>query len=126
MPQRFVEVVDVAAEASSTLASLLASGRGAVEALNLSYGGDALRDALSFYNVKENKIPWLEPIAEALGGTTPRPAGTSKALLLAGVGIILIREFYIQLYVRAMLRRSGRTCSLGGGGGGAAPRPSPE
>lgn len=111
----------MAAEASSTVANLLASGRGLAgtlsfnvsDYLNVTSGGDALRAALASYNITNfdawRNLAWFGPLGAALNETTPAPEGTSRVLLMAGTSIVLVRELYVRWRVRALLRRwSGR------------------
>lgn len=85
---RFVEVVDVSAEASSTVAALLASGQGLVgklsfnvsEYLNTSYGRDVLLSTLTAYNVTPDwgrlamgRAGWRAQHHASRRASTPRP-----------------------------------------------------
>lgn len=125
MPARFVEVVDVGAEASSTVAALLASGQGLVGTLsfnlsdyvNASCGGDALREALALYNVTLDwdawrQFAWAGPLGVALNITAPDvapPPTTARHMLLVGASIWAARELYVRWRVRRAIReRSGR------------------
>jgi hypothetical protein len=116
---RFVEVVDVSAEASSTVAALLASGQGLVgklsfnvsEYLNTSYGRDVLLSTLTAYNVTPDWDDWQwAGLAGALNITPPDvpvPRGPARHLLLVGVAMVLLREAAVRWRVRRLHKRYG-------------------
>ena len=116
---RFVEVVDVSAEASSTIASLLASGESLAgrlafnvsEYLNSTYGREALLAALNAYNVTPdwNDVQWTD-LANTLNITppdVPAPRGAARHLILMGIALICSREMIVRWRVRRLLRRYG-------------------
>ena len=123
MPARFVEVVDGVAEASSTLAQLLASGRGLVGTLSFNASdylnatsSDALLDALRAYNLT---LDWnaywsdggaLGALVRSLNITDPEvpaPAGPARHLLLVGASLLVSRELYVAVRARRVLRQYG-------------------
>ena len=124
MPARFVEVVDVGVEASSTVAALLASGRGVVgqisfnltEALGLGENAtpsDVLWSALEAYNVTFDTLPtdWAEALrAAGLDITTHDayvPVGRARVYLGAALVLVLTREAFVRWRVRRMLKAYG-------------------
>ncbi|MGZ0213953.1 MAG: hypothetical protein ACKVI4_15875 [Actinomycetales bacterium] len=121
MPARFAEVVDVGAEASGTVAALIASGRGFAGQLsfNLTRYFDSLHDtdslwqALSSYNVTLDTIPtdWAEALrAAGLDVAAPDeyvPEGRARFYLTAGLVLLLTRELYVRWHVRRMLKAHG-------------------
>lgn len=120
MPQpRFVEVVDVSAEAATSIASLLASGSGLVnklsfnvsDYLNTTYGRDTLLATLSAYNVTPDwdDFQWAG-IAGSINLTAPdvpAPRGAARHLLLFGLCLLLSREAVLRWRVRRVLRKYG-------------------
>ena len=120
MPQpRFVEVVDVTVEASTTIASLLASGQGLVgklsfnvsDYLNTTYGRDSLMTALDAYNITPNWDDWefagLASAIDILPPDTPAPRGAARHLLLLGVLMLLSREAIVRWRVWRLMRKYG-------------------
>jgi hypothetical protein len=126
MPARFVEVVDVGAEASSTLASLLAQGQALVGTLSFNLSNylnassvniDSLREAFSAYNITVDSLPddWRDwalngSIGAALNQTgveIPSLHGSARRLVFAGVALIIAREIYVQWSTRRVLNRYG-------------------
>lgn len=120
MPQpRFVEVVDVSAEASSTIAALLASGQGLVgklsfnvtDYLNSTYGRDALLAQLGAYNITPNWDDYqFVSLASALNITppdVPAPRGAARHLLLVGILMLMSREAILRWRVKRLLRMYG-------------------
>ena len=120
MPQpRFVEVVDVTAEASSTIASLLASGQGLVgklafnvsDYLNTSYGRDALLSTLAAYNATPDwdDFQWAR-LASTLNITQTEelaPRGAARHMLLLGLALMGTRELIVRWRVSRMMRKYG-------------------
>ena len=119
MPQpRFVEVVDVGAEASSTLASLLAAGHGLVGKLSFnisdyinSTNPQALLDAFAQYNLTIDALP-VEYLAwaESINLTAHQdyvPVGRSRHYLLIGIAILVAREMYVRVRTTKLLRQHG-------------------
>lgn len=120
MPQpRFIEVVDVSAEASSTIAALLASGKGLVgqlsfnvtDYLNTSLGRDTLMRQFEAYNITPDWDDWeLAGLADALNITpppVPAPRGAARHLLLFGILMVASRELVLRWRVRRLLRKHG-------------------
>lgn len=120
MPARFAEVVDVGAEASGTVAALIASGRGVAGQLSFNltqyfnlHDTDSLWQALSSYNVTLDTIPadWAEALhAAGLNVTAPDeyvPEGRARFYLTAGLTLMLTRELYVRWHVRRMLKARG-------------------
>ena len=115
MPQpRFVEVVDVGAEASSTIASLLASGQGLVgklsfnitDYINTTYDRDTLLEKLAFYNVTE--LP--ASLVSALNLTEHEeyvPIGRARQYLLVAIALFALREVYMRVRIRKVLKQYG-------------------
>jgi len=111
MPPRFVEIVDVGAEASSTIAALLHSGQNALSSLNFDFSRyinenttDALVAALQHYNLTLDAIPkdWN------LNFSVPNedaPEGRSKNYLLIGLAVVLARELIVTWRVSCLLSR---------------------
>jgi len=120
MPQpRFVEVVDVSAEASSTIAALLASGQGLVgklsfnvtDYLNSTYGREALMEQLGAYNITPNwdDFQWAS-LADTLNISAPdvpAPQGAARHLLVIGIAMLLSRELVLRWRVKRLLMRYG-------------------
>jgi hypothetical protein len=120
MPQpRFVEVVDVSAEASSTIAALLASGQGLVgklsfnvtDYLNSTYGREALMKQLGVYNITPNwdDFQWVG-LADSLNISAPdvpAPRGAARHLLIVGLAMLMSRELVLRWRVTRLLRRYG-------------------
>jgi len=120
MPARFVEVVDVSAEASSTIATLLARGSGLVGQLSFNISDylngttvDALWDTLAAYNVSTDALP--ADLGEALRAAGIRvdapeeyvPEGRARAYMLTGLALLMSRELYVRWRVSRMLRGHG-------------------
>ena len=119
MPQpRFVEVVDVGAEASSTIASLLAAGQGLVGKLSFnisdyvnSTNPQSLLDAFAEYNLTIDALPtdylaW----AESINLTNHKeyvPVGRARHYLLIGLTILAVREMYVRVRTTKLLRQHG-------------------
>ena len=119
MPQpRFVEVVDVGAEASSTLASLLAAGHGLVGKLSFNFteyinstNPQDLLIAFAKYNLTIDALPaeYLE-WAQSINLTAHQdyvPVGRSRHYLLFGIAILVVREMYVRVRTRKLLRQYG-------------------
>ena len=114
MPPRFVEVVDVGAEASLTVAAMLASGQRALHSLSFDVSQylnenttDALIAALHSYNLTLDAIP----VEWDLNFTVPHqltPDGRAKYYLIVGMALMITRELIVAWRVRCLLRR----CSL--------------
>lgn len=119
MPQpRFVEVVDVSAEASSTIASLLASGQDLVgklsfnvsDYLNGTYGQETLMEQLRAYNVSLEFGDLPITLINALNITpaeVPPPKGAARHFLLFGLALLASRELIVRWRVRRLLRKYG-------------------
>ena len=119
MPQpRFVEVVDVSAEASSTIAALLASGQGLVgklsfnitDYLNSTYDRDALFEQLRAYNITPTFEELPIALVNALNITPadlPPPRGAARHLLLIGLLMLVSREAILRWRVKRLLSRYG-------------------
>ena len=120
MPPRFVEVVDVSAEATSTVAALLASGRGLVGQLSFNLtdylnntSTDALWAALAAYNVSADALPAdLGEMLRAAGLniTAPEeyvPEGRARTYFLTSLALFASRELFVRWRVRRMLRGHG-------------------
>ena len=119
MPQpRFVEVVDVSAEASSTIASLLASGQGLVgklsfnitDYLNTTHGQEALYEQFRAYNITPNFEELPSVLINALNITAPdvpAPHGAARHLLLFGILMLGSREVVVRWRVSRLLRKYG-------------------
>ncbi len=122
---RFVEVVDVAAEASSTIAALLASGReftnpyawfNVSEFLNAT-SIDSLRSAFAQYNVTLDSLPdgWRDWATGGLIGAAldvvapdvPKMPSHARQLILLALAIVVVRELVAHLLARRSLRRFG-------------------
>lgn len=119
MPQpRFVEIVDVAAEASSTIASLLAAGQGLAGKLSFnisdyinSTNPQSLIDAFAKYNITTDALPteylaWAESI-NLTNHTELVPAGRARHYLLMGLAILAAREMYVRVRTKRLLRQHG-------------------
>jgi len=120
MPPRFSEVVDVGAEASLTVAALLARGQGYVGQLSFNISdyitnttSGAFASALERYNLTLDAIPsdWGEALREAgLNLTAPEeyvPEGTALTYLLTALALFVSRELYVRWRVGRMLRKYG-------------------
>lgn len=121
MPPRFVEVVDVGAEASSTIAALLARGSGLVGQLSFNASdyfttnasAAALWDALAVYNVSVDALP--RDLGEALRAaglnvTSPEdyvPEGRARVYMLTGLTLLFTRELFVRWRVKRLLRERG-------------------
>lgn len=116
---RFVEVVDVTAEASSTVAALLASGKGFVGTLsfnvsrylNTSYGREVLLSTLNAYNVTPDWDDWewvkLADSLDIMPPKVPAPHGAARHLLLMGIAMLILREVVVRWRVKCLLRKYG-------------------
>lgn len=121
---RFVEVVDVGAEASSTLAALLASGRGlsnpyawfnASDYVNVSIG--ALRNVFTLRNTTLDTFAtgWRNWAVGGLAGAAldaltpniPSIPDHARQLLLAAVLIVVLREFVTHVLTTRRIRKFG-------------------
>lgn len=126
MPVRFVEVVDVQAEASGLLASLLANGHAITHSLSFNFSDylntssvtvDALREAFAIYNLTIDSLPvgWSDTavgavVAAALNQAVvevPPLQGSARQLIIAGLAMIVSREVVVQWLTRSLLRRHG-------------------
>lgn len=126
MPARFVEVVDVGAEASGVVASLLSRGTGWVGQLSFNISDyidgstvsvDRLREAFATHNITLDSLPddWREwainsTIGAALNQTAsevPPLEGNARHLIATGMAMILVRELYVQWKLRILLKRHG-------------------
>lgn len=120
MPPRFAEVVDVSAEASSTIAILLARGGDLAGQLSFNVGdylnsttADALWDTLAAYNLSATSLP--TDLGEALRAagvnvTSPEeyvPDGRARTYLLASLALVVSREVYVRWRVSRLLRGHG-------------------
>lgn len=117
MPARFVEVVDVAAEASDTLAQLFANGRGWAgmlsfnisDYLNATTGVDALKQAFAAYNATPDweQLGLLGLAMNMTPAELHTPRGPARNFLSMGLLLLLTRELYIYVATRSILRRYG-------------------
>lgn len=121
MPPRFAEVVDVAAEASSTIATLLARGGGIVGQLSFNaseyFSSNAsialLWDTLAEYNISVHTLPRdLGDALRAAGVNVTSseeyvPVGSARAYMLTGATLILTRELFVRWRVKRLLRERG-------------------
>jgi len=120
MPPRFVEVVDVSAEASSTIATLLARGSGLVGHLSFNVSdylnsttADTLWETLAAYNLTIDALP--NDLGDALRAaginvTSPEeyvPEGRARVYMITGLTLLLTRELYVRWRVGRMLRGHG-------------------
>jgi hypothetical protein len=120
MPPRFAEVVDVSAEASSTIATLLARGGDLVGRLSFNVSdylnastADALWDTLLAYNLSVDTLP--ADLGEALRAaginvTAPEeyvPEGRARTYFLTSLALFASRELYVRWRVSRMLRGHG-------------------
>lgn len=122
MPARFVEVVDVGAEATSTISTLLSRGQGLVgqlsfnvsDYLNNSNASAALLwETLASYNVTADLLP--RDLGDALRAagcniTAPEdyvPEGRARTYMLAGLTLLVTRELYVRWRVKRLLRQRG-------------------
>ena len=120
MPARFVEVVDVSAEASSTIATLLARGGDLVGSLSFNVSdylnattADALWDTLTAYNLSTDVLP--ADLGEALRAaginvTAPEeyvPEGRARTYMLTSLALFVSREVYVRWRVARLLRGHG-------------------
>ncbi|MGZ0213739.1 MAG: hypothetical protein ACKVI4_14805 [Actinomycetales bacterium] len=120
MPTRFVEVVDVGAEASSTVASILARGAGLAGKLSFDVTDylnetttDSLWQALAAYNVTIDALP--TDLGDALRAagldlTDPVeyvPEGRARTYMLTSLALVVTRELYVRWRVRRLLRGHG-------------------
>lgn len=125
MPPRFVEVVDVGAEASSTIAALLASGRelsnpstwfNVSDYINVT-SIESLRTALTTYNITLDSLPlgwetapWGGLVAVALNATAPDVApmpSHARQLVAVALAIVAARELVAHVLARRSLCRFG-------------------
>jgi hypothetical protein len=121
MPPRFAEVVDVGAEASSTIATLLARGSGLVGQLSFNVSdylptnasAALLWDTLASYNVSEAGLPHDLGAALRAAGvnvTSPEdyaPEGRARCYILTGLVLLLTRELFVRWRVKCLLRERG-------------------
>lgn len=121
MPARFVEVVDVSAEASSTIATLLARGSGLVGQLSFGLGdyletnasAALLWKTLASYNVSVDALPRdLSDALRAAGADITFsedyvPEGRARAYILTGLTLVVTRELYVRWRVKQLLRERG-------------------
>lgn len=120
MPPRFAEVVDVSAEASSTIAALLARGGGLVSELSFNVSdylnsttADALWDTLAAYNLTVDALPADLGAALRAAGinvTAPDeyvPEGRARSYMLTSLALLVSREIYVRWRVSRMLRGHG-------------------
>ena len=121
MPPRFVEVVDVGAEASSTIAALLARGGGLVGQLSFNVSdyfttnasAAALWEALAAYNVSADALP--RDLGDALRAaginvTSPEdyvPEGRARTYMLTGLTLLVTRELFVRWRVMRLLWERG-------------------
>ena len=120
MPPRFVEVVDVSAEASSTIAMLLARGSGLVRDLSFNVSdylnsttADTLWETLAAYNLTIDALP--NDLGDALRAaginvTSPEeyvPEGRARVYMVTRLTLLLTRELYVRWRVGRMLRGHG-------------------
>ena len=124
MPARFVEVVDVSAEASSTIATLLARGSGLVGQLSFGLGdyletnasAALLWKTLASYNVSVDALPRdLSDALRAAGADIAFsedyvPGGRARAYILTGLTLVVTRELYVRWRVKQLLRERGFKC----------------
>ena len=110
----------MAAEASASVAGLLASGHGFWGGLSFNLTDylnenttDAFWDALAAYNVSANALP--TDLGDALRAsglnvTAPEeyvPEGRARAYMLTGLALLLTREMYVRWRVSRLLRGHG-------------------
>ena len=126
MPARFVEVVDVGAEASGVVASLISKGQGWVGQLSFNISDyingstmsvERLREAFATHNITLDSQPddWREwainsTIGAALNQTAvdvPPLEGNARHLITTGLAMILVRELYVQWKLRILLKHYG-------------------
>lgn len=121
MPTRFVEVVDVGAEASSTVASVLASGASLAGKLSFNVTDylndttvDTLWQALAAYNVSVDALPTDLGEALRVAGFNMTnlnqeyvPEGRARAYMLTSLALVLGRELYVRWRVKRLLRGHG-------------------
>ena len=121
MPPRFVEVVDVQAEASQSLAVLLARGVDLATALSYnvtdylnSTNTTWLWERIAQYNnLTIDAVPaeWLTTL-ERLGVNTSAPEqyvpeGHARGYMLAALLLVVSREVYVHWRVKRLLRVHG-------------------
>jgi len=120
MPTRFVDVVDVGAEASSTVAWLMANGAGLAGTLSFNITDylnettvDSLLNAIAMYNVSADALPTdLGQALRAAGLDVGAPAeyvpeGRARAYMLASLALLLTREVYVRWRVKRLLHGHG-------------------
>ena len=121
MPPRFVEVVDVGAEASSTIAALLERGSGIIGQLSFNVSdylatnasAAGLWEALAAYNVSIDALP--RDLGDALRAagvniTSPEdyvPEGRARTYLLTGLTLLVTRELFVRWRVTRLLWERG-------------------
>lgn len=122
MPPRFVEVVDVGAEATSTLASLLERGYALSDHLGwqniTSYltRNDSLNilNTLHYYNVSLDALPAQlhAAIVNAnasftdVGQYAP-PPGRARTYMLVALLLVVTREVFVRWSVKRVLKQHG-------------------
>ena len=118
MPPRFVEVVEVGAEASETIAQLLAIGHGWVSGLSFDLSlyfnettFDTLREKLAEYNITAAQIPedWRLRFEDANFTLSEEyvPEGRARYYLAAGLSLIVARELVVRFLTRRKLKKFG-------------------
>lgn len=121
MPPRFVEVVDVTAEATSTIATLLARGSGLVGQLSFNASDyissnasiTLLWETLAAYNVSVDALPSdLGAVLRAAGVNMSAheeyvPDGRARAYMLTGLTLLATREMFVRWRVNRLLRDCG-------------------
>ena len=121
MPARFVEVVDVGVEASSTVAALLARGQGLAGQLSFNVSDylqtnaslELLLQALASYNVSADALP--RDLGEALRAAGLNvtsaedyvPEGRARVYMLTGLTLLVTRELFVRWRVNRLLRDRG-------------------
>lgn len=104
----------MSAEASNTIAALLASGQGLVgklsfnitDYLNSTYGQETLFEQLRAYNVTTNLDELPFALINALNITSAEvaaPTGAARSLILGGLILFVSREFVVRWRIRRIM-----------------------
>lgn len=121
MPQRFIEVLDVASEASGIFSHFLSRGGDFVSGVSLNisqyinattgqYDVNLLSYLTERYNISTddvlNTMSMLN-LTNSTIGTVPPPKGMAGWLIVAGVVVLLARAALIRWQAKAFVRKWG-------------------
>ena len=119
MPVRFVEIVDVKTEASTTLNSLrdrLASTLNLTSAVELSFTELAtlneLQNLATLVNISaisglSDLVDLIDPNLTGVANVPPAPIGVARMLIITGLVLLVTREFAVRFKVSLLLKRVG-------------------